>query len=107
MSEISHFRFIFNPYDWSTVVNWTINISLIFALLISFILLKLSTEKLSWDDWHWLMKRIAEGAENIERQDSERGSEEVNRQYFSCMRRFPVLRILVTVVLGLWPAGNI
>ena len=99
---------IFNPYNWSTVVNWTVNISLISALLIS---LSLSTEKFSWEDWHEWMKRNAEVATNIERQDSERGSEEVNRQSCcSCMIRFldiPVVRILVTVLLGLWPAGNI
>ena len=98
---------IFNPYDWSTVVNWTVNISLISALLISLSLFELSTEKLSWEDWHKWMKRNAEVATNIERKDSERGSEEVNRQCYSFMRRFPVIKILVTVVLGLWPAGNI
>ena len=95
---------IFNPYNWSSVVNWTVNISLISALLIS---LSLSTEKFSWEDWHEWMKWNAEVATNIERQDSERGSEEVNRQCFSFMRKFPVIKILVTVVLGLWPAGNI
>ena len=54
-------------------------------------------------------ERVSE--EDIRRQNSERGSEEVNRQSCcSCMRRFldiPVVRILVTVLLGLWPAGNI
>ena len=94
---------IFNPYDWPTAVNWTINISLISAIMISVSLLELATEKLSWEDWHEWMKRDAEVATNIERQDSERGSEKVN----SCIRSFPVIRILVTVVLGLWPAGNI
>ena len=94
---------IFNPYDCSTVVNWTVNISLISALLVSLGLLKLSTEKLDWEDWHKWMKINAEIATNIERLDSE----EVNRQCCSCMRRFPVIKILVTVLLGLWPAGNI
>ena len=98
---------IFNPYDWSTVVNWTVNISLISVLLISLSFWDLTTEKLSWEDWHEWMKRDAEVATNIERQDSERGSEEVNRQCCSFMRRFLAIRILVTVVLGLWPAGNI
>ena len=69
--------------------------------------MELSGEKLSWDYWHGLMKKNAEVATNIERQDSERGSEEVNSQCCSCMERFPVIKILVTVVLGLWPAGNI
>ena len=98
---------IFNPYDWSTVVNWTVNISFISALLISHSLWELSTKKFSWDYWHELMTRSTEVANNIERRDSERGSEEVNRQFCSCMSRFPVIKILVTVVLGLWPAGNI
>ena len=102
-----HFRLIFNPYDWSTVANWTVNISLISALLISHSLLELSTEKLRWAYWHKWMKRNAEVATNIERQDSKRRSENVNRQCCSFMRRFPVIKILVTVVLGLWPAGNI
>ena len=61
------------------------------------------------------MKKNTEVATNIEMQDSkrgseeesERGSEEDNRQRSSFMRRFPVIKILVTVVLGLWPAGNI
>ena len=102
------FRFIFNPYDWSTVVNWTVNISLISALLVTLGIFELSTEKLSWEDWHEWMEIIAEVATNIERQARrKRGSEEVNRQCFSFMRRFPVIKILVTVVLGLWPAGNI
>ena len=94
---------IFNPYDWSTVVNWTVNITLISVLLVSLSLWELSTKKFSWKKWHKEMKRNAEAATNIERQNSERGSEEVN----SCMKRFPVVKILVTVVLGLWPAGNI
>ena len=98
---------IFNPYDWSTVVNWTVNISLISALLISYSLLVLSTKKLSWEDWHGWMKRNAEVDTNIKRQDSKRESEADNRQRSSCMKRFPVIKILVTVVLGLWPAGNI
>ena len=98
---------IFNPYGWSTVVNWTVNISMISALLISCSLLELSTEKFSWEDWHKWMKCNAEVPTNIERQDSERGSEEVNRDCCCCMKRFPVIKILVTVVLGLWPAGNI
>ena len=96
---------IFNPYDWSTDVNWTVNISLISALLISYILWELSTG--SWKRWHGWMKRNAEVATNIKNQESEEASEEVNRQCCSFMRRFPVIRILVTVVLGLWPAGNI
>ena len=99
---------IFNPYDWSTVVNCAVNISFISALLISFSVMELSTEKLSWEDRHKWMKGNAEVATNIERQNSERGSEEVNS--CSCMRRcldIPVMKILVTVVLGLWPAGNI
>ena len=97
---------IFNPYDWSTVVNWIVNISLISALLISFGMFELSTEKLSLEDRHKWMKTNAEVATNIE--DSKRRSEEVNS--CSCMRRcldIPVIKILVTVVLGLWPAGNI
>ena len=98
---------IFNPYDWSPAVNWTINISLISALLIILGILELSTEKLGWEDLHGAMKINAEVATIIERQDSERGSEEVNSQCCSCMRKFPVIKILVTVVLGLWPAGNI
>ena len=98
---------IFNPYDWSTVVNCVVNISLISALLVSYSLHELSTEKLGWEDWHKWMKRNAEVATNIERQDSESGSEKVNRQCCSCMSRFPFIKILVTVVLGLWPAGNI
>ena len=98
---------IFNPYDWSTVVNCAVNISLISALLVIYSLWELSTEKLSWDYWHEWMKRNAEVAINIERQESENGSEEVNLQCCSCMKRFPVIKILVTVVLGLWPAGNI
>ena len=67
-----------------------------------------SIEKLSWDYWHEWMKGNAEVATIIERQNSDRGSEEVNS--CSCMRRcldIPVIKILVTVVLGLWPAGNI
>ena len=88
---------IFNPYDWSNVVNWTVNISLISALLIS---LSLSTEKFSWEDWHEWMKENAEVATNAEGLDSEEVSS-------SCMLRFPVIQILVTVALGLWPAGNI
>ena len=99
---------IFNPYDWSTVVNWTVNISLIFALLLTLAIFELSNEKLSLNIWHKWMKKNAEVATNIERQDSERGSEEVNRQCCGFMRTFPVIiKILVTVVLGLWPAGNI
>ena len=98
---------IFNPFDWSTVVNWTVNISMISALAIHLSIWELSTEKLSWDDWHGYMKDCTEVATNIERHDSERGSEEVNSQRCSFMRRFPVIKILVTVVLGLWPAGNI
>ena len=124
---------IFNPYNWSTVVNWTVNslISLISALLFSFSLL--STE--DWDYWQGWMKENTEVATNIKRQDRdnemlkmkiikrkkkvadvttsiesqdpERGSDEVNRQCFNFMRRYPVIKILVTVVLGLWPAGNI
>jgi len=99
---------IFNPYDWSTVVNCAVNISLIFALLNCLSVMELSTEKISWEHWHKWMKRNAEVATNIERQNSERGSEEVNS--CSCMRRcldIPVIKILVTVVLGLWPAGDI
>ena len=65
---------IFNPYDWSTVVNWTVNISLISALLISYSLLELSTEKLGWEDWHEWMKRNAEVATNIEREDPGRST---------------------------------
>ena len=98
---------IFNPYDWSTVVNCAVNISLISALLICLGVMELSVEKLSWNDWHGWMKRNAEVANNIERQDSKRGSEEVNRQCCSFIKRFPVIKIMVTVVLGLWPAGNI
>ena len=98
---------IFNPYDWSTVVNWTVNISLISALLISLGLMVIFTEKFDWEDWHEWMKKNAEVATNIKRQDLKRGSEEVNSQCCSCMRKFPVIKILVTVVLGLWPAGNI
>ena len=122
---------IFNPYDWSTVVNCAVNISLISALLICLGVMELSGERLSWNDWHGWMKCNAEVATNIERQESERESEEVNRMCswssifdevandvesqdsergsfgVSCMRRFPVIKILVTVVLGLWPAGNI
>ena len=98
---------IFNPYGWSTVVNCTVNLSLISATLISLSLYNLSSERFSWKTWHLWMKGNAEVATNINRQDSERGSEEVNRQCCSCMRKFPVIKILVTVVLGLWPAGNI
>ena len=102
---------VLNPYNWSPDVNFTINISLISVILMSSILFQVSTEKISWEDWHEWMKRNAEVATNIRRQNSERGSEEVNRQSCcSCMRRFldiPVVRILVTVLLGLWPAGNI
>ena len=76
---------------------------MISALAIYLSIWELSTEKLSWDDWHGYMKDCAEVANNIERQDTERGSEEIN----SCMRRFPVIKIMETVVLGLWPAGNI
>ena len=105
------FRMALNPYNWSPDVNFPVNISLISCLLISFFLYFLSTEKLSWEDWNEWMMRNAEVATNIRRQNSERGSEEVNRQSCcSCMRRFldiPVVRILVTVLLGLWPAGNI
>ena len=98
---------IFNPYDWSTVVNCTVNITMISTLLISYSLLVLATKKLGWEDWHGWMKRNAEVGTNIKRQNLGRGTEEVNRQCCSYMRRFPVIRILVTVVLGLWPAGNI
>ena len=98
---------ILNPYNWSTDVNWTVNISLISALLFFLSIFELSTEKFSWEDWHEWMKRNAEVATNIERQDSERGSEEDNTECYSCTGRFPVIKILVTVVLGLWPAGNI
>ena len=96
-----NFRLIFKPYDWSTVINWTVNISLITALLVSYSFWKLSA---SWDNWHKWMKKNAEVATYI---DVERGSEEVNRQCCTSMRRFPVIIILVSVVLGLWPAGNI
>ena len=96
---------IFNPYDWSTVVNWTVNISLISALLVTLGIFELSTEKLSWEDWHKWMKENAEVATNIETWYSVRESEEGNRDCF--MRRFPIIKILVTVVVGLWPAGNI
>ena len=98
---------IFNPYDWSTAVNCAVNISLISALLICLGVMELSGERLSWNDWHGWMKRNVEVAANIERQDSESGSEKVNRQCCSCMSRFPFIKIPVTVVLGLWPAGNI
>ena len=101
---------VLNPYNWSSVLNFTVNISLISVILMSSILFQVSTEKLSWEDWHEWMKRNAEVATNIRRQNSERGSEEVNRQSCSCMRRFldiPIVRIVLTVVLGLWPAGNI
>ena len=96
---------IFNPYGWSTVVNCTVNISLIYVVLTSRSLYNLSSGKLSWETWHLWMKGNAEVATNIKRQDSERGSEEV--KCCSCIRRFPVIKILVTVVLGLWPVGNI
>ena len=102
---------VLNPYNWSPDVNYTVNIILIFFISMFSILFLVSTEKLSWEDWHEWMKRNAEVATNIRRQNSERGSEEVNRQSCcSCMRRFldiPVVKILVTVLLGLWPAGNI
>ena len=98
---------IFNPYGWSTVVNCTVNLSLISATLISLSLYNLSSERFSWETCHLWMKGNAEVATNINRQDSERGSEEVNRKCCSCMKRSPVIKILVTVVLGLWPAGNI
>ena len=102
---------VLNPYSSSSVLNFTVNISLISVISISSILFLLSTEKLSWEDWHEWMKRNAEVATNIRRQNSERGSEEVNRQSCcSCIRKFfdhPVVRIPVTVLLGLWPAGNI
>ena len=75
-----------------SVVNRTVNISLISALLVIYSLWELSTEKLSWDYWHEWMKRNAEVATNID---------------IKQISRFPVLKILVTVVLGLWPAGNI
>ena len=57
-------------------------------------------------DW---MTINAEGTleERLERQ-AERGFKEANKQ--SCMRRFldiQIIRIALTVVLGLWPAGNI
>ena len=104
---------IFNPYNWSTVVNWTVNISLISALLICLSLLILSTnierqdsedfdseEKFSWEDWHEWMKTNAEVAINLENSGW-------RLEVCSCMRRFPVIKILVTVVLGLWPACNI
>jgi len=100
-------RLISNPYDWSTVVNWTVNISMVSVLLITFGIFELSAEKLSWELWHKWMKKNAEVATNIENQESERRSEEGNRQCCSCMRKFPVIKILVTVVLGLWPAGDI
>ena len=109
---------IFNPYDWSTVVN----ICLILVLLVSYSLFELSTEKFSWDDWHRWMKTNTD-AEEMERKlmikfqttDSgkikiqKRDSEEVNRQCCSCIPRFLYLPVifLVTAVLGLWPAGNI
>ena len=99
-----------NPYNSSPVLNFTLNISLISVILMSSILFQVSTEKLNWKDWHEWMKRNAEVATNIRRQNSERGSEEVNRQSCSYIRRFldiPVVRIVLTVVLGLWPAGNI
>ena len=104
------FRMALNPYNWSPDVNFPVNISLISIILMSSILFQVSTEKLSWEDWHEWMKRNAEVATNIRRQNSERGSEEVNRQSCSYIRRFldiPVVRIVLTVVLGLWPAGNI
>ena len=100
MSEISHFRFIFNPYDWSTVINWTVNISLISALLISLSLWELSTKRFSWFHWHWSMKRNVVVATNIRIQDL------LNKRNNN-RRRFPVIKILKTVVLGLLPAGNI
>jgi len=106
-------RLIFNPYNWSTVVNWTVNISLISALLICLSLLILSTnierqdsedfdseEKFSWEDWHEWMKTNAEVAINLENSGW-------RLEVCSCMRRFPVIKILVTVVLGLWPAWDI
>ena len=105
-----YFRLVLNPYDWSSFKNISVNICLISAIWMSSILFQISTERLSWKDWHEWMKRNAEVATNIRRQNSEIGSEEVNRQSCcSCMRRFldiPVVRILVTVLLGLWPAGD-
>ena len=103
---------VLNPYDWSPDVNFTVNISLIAFISIFSILFQVSTEKLSWKDWYEWMKRNAEVATNIGRQNSERWmrSVEVNRQSCcSCMRFLdhPVVRIPVTVLLGLWPAGNI
>ena len=65
---------IFNPYDWPTAVNWTVNISLISAIMISVSLLELATEKLSWEDWQGFMKRNAEVANNIEREDPRRST---------------------------------
>ena len=111
---------ILDPFRWRDVVSFSVNISLISVICISSILFQVSTEKLSWEDWHEWMKRNAEVATNIRRQNSERGSEEVNRQSCSCMRRIldipvikkivkkcmPVVMIVQTIVLGLWPAGN-
>ena len=125
--KIEHLRMIYDPWGWSSVVNISVNISLIFslifAILICLIIYVVSTEKLSWEIWHIWMKVNSEVASNIKRQSSEdrdRGFEEVNGPSCSCMRRIldipvikkivkkcmPVVMIVQTIVLGLWPAGN-
>ena len=104
---------IFNPWGWSSVVNFSVNISLISALLICLVLYELSTEKLGWEIWHRWMKGNAEAAINIRRQRErrrERGPEGTNGEICSSLRKFlniPVVRIVLTVLLGLWPAGTI
>ena len=124
--KIVHFRIIFNPLAWSSVINLAVNISFISAVLFSLVLFELCTKKLSWEIWHKWIKINSEVATIIkrkrkrERDDRDRGSEEVNRQSCSCMRRIldipvikkivkkcmPVVMIVQTIVLGLWPAGN-
>ena len=116
--KIVHFRLYLNPWGWSFVINLSVNISLISVLLFSIVISVLSDEWLDLEFWYWLMIENAEAATNIKRQESdrgseeesERGSEEANKQSCSCMRIFldiPVVRIVLTVLLGLWPAGNI
>ena len=95
-----------NPYKWSPDVNFTVNISLISVILMISILFHVYTEKFSWEYCHEWMKINSEVATNITLESRS-----------SCMRKFldiPVVRklvkvvkILVTVLLGLWPAGNI
>ena len=103
ISDFYNFRLIFKSDEWISIVY----VSYVLFVLLCAILFIFYNEKPSWEEWHEWMKKNAEVATNIERQDLKRMPEEVNRQRCSRMSRFPVVRILMTVVLGLWPAGNI